>query len=78
MVMVFFREPWYLRGNKNLFAYEVPEFRILESELQFSDSPEIRIQKIFYNRNLWIQKQDRNSAYNGGPRNWNQKLEFPT
>jgi hypothetical protein len=30
------------------------------------------------NRNLWNQKRNRNSAYNGGPRNWNQKSEFPT
>jgi hypothetical protein len=41
----FFREPWYLRRNKHLFSYEVPEFRILESEFQFSDSPDIGIQK---------------------------------
>ncbi len=29
-------------------------------------------------QNLWNQTWNRNSAYNGGPRNWNQKLEFPT
>jgi hypothetical protein len=29
-------------------------------------------------RNLWNQKRDQNSACNGGPRNWTQKLEFPT
>ncbi len=45
MVMVFFREPWYLWRNKYLFSYEVPEFQILELELQFSDSPDIGIQK---------------------------------
>jgi hypothetical protein len=78
MAMVFFREPWYLRRNKHLFSCEVPEFQISESEFQFSDSPDIGIQKIFSDRNLWNQKRNRNSAYNGGPRNWNQKSEFPT
>jgi hypothetical protein len=29
-------------------------------------------------RNLWNQKLNQNSAYNGGPRNRNQKSEFPT
>ncbi len=29
-------------------------------------------------RNLLNQKRNQNSAYDGGPRNWNQKLEFPT
>jgi hypothetical protein len=43
MAMVFFREPLYLRRNKYLFSYEVPEFRISESEFQFSDSPDIGI-----------------------------------
>jgi hypothetical protein len=28
-------------------------------------------------RNLWNQKQNWNSAYDGGPRNRNQKSEFP-
>ncbi len=78
MAMVFFREPWYLWRNKHLFSYEVPGFQIFESEFRFSDSPDIGIQKIFSNRNLWNRKQNRNSAYNGGPRNQNQKLEFPT
>ncbi len=45
MAMVFFHEPWYLQRNKYLFSYEVPEFRFLESEFQFSDSPDIGIQK---------------------------------
>ncbi len=49
-----------------------------KSEFQFSDSPDIRILKKKSNRNLWNQKWNRNSAYDGGPRNWNQKLEFPT
>ncbi len=44
----------------------------------FSDSPDIGISKKKSDRNLWNQKWNRNSAYNGGPRNWNQKLEFPT
>jgi hypothetical protein len=78
MALVFFREPWYLRRNKHLFSYEVPEFRISESEFQFSDSPDIGIKKIFSDRNLWNQKRNWNSAYDGGPRNWNQKSEFPT
>ncbi len=30
------------------------------------------------NRNLRNQTWNWNSAYDGGPRNWNQKLEFPT
>jgi hypothetical protein len=76
--MVFFCEPWYLRRNKYLFYYEVPEFRILESEFRFSDSPDIGISKKKSNWNLWNQKQNQNSAYIRGPRNWNQKLEFPT
>ncbi len=29
-------------------------------------------------RNLWNQTWNWNSASDGGPRNWNQKLEFPT
>jgi hypothetical protein len=45
MVMVFFREPWYLLRNKYRLSYEVPEFQILESEFQFSDSSDIGIQK---------------------------------
>jgi hypothetical protein len=53
MAMVFFHEPWYLRMNKYLFSYEVPEFQISESEFQFSDSLDIGIQKIFSDRNLW-------------------------
>jgi hypothetical protein len=47
MAMVFFREPWYLQRNKHLFSYEVPEFQILESKSQFSDPPDIGIQKYF-------------------------------
>ncbi len=31
-----------------------------------------------FDRNLWNQKQNRNTASDGGPRNWSQKLEFPT
>jgi hypothetical protein len=58
MAMVFFREPWYLWRNKHLFSYEVQEFQILESEFQFSDSPDIGIQKIFSDRNLWNQKNE--------------------
>jgi hypothetical protein len=77
MAMVFFNEPWYLRRNKYLFSYEVLEFQILESEFQFSDSPDIGISKK-NDRNLLNRKWNWNSAYNGGPRNWNQKLEFPT
>jgi hypothetical protein len=45
MAVVFFHEPWYLQRNKHLFSYEVPGFQILESEFQFSDSPDIGIQK---------------------------------
>jgi hypothetical protein len=29
-------------------------------------------------RNLWNRTRNRNSAYDGGPRNWNRKSEFPT
>ncbi len=29
-------------------------------------------------RNLWNQKRNQNSVYDGGPRNQNRKLEFPT
>jgi hypothetical protein len=29
-------------------------------------------------RNLWNQKQNQNFAYNGSPKNWNQKSEFLT
>ena len=55
-----------------------PEFRILESEFQFSDSPDIGIQEKFSDRNLRNRKWDQNSASDGGPRNRNQKSEFPT
>jgi hypothetical protein len=61
-----------------MFSYEVPEFQILESEFPFSVSPDIRISKKKSDRNLWNQKQNRDSAYNGGPRNRNQKSRFPT
>jgi hypothetical protein len=33
---------------------------------------------MFSDRNHWNQTWNQNSAYNGGPRNWNQKSEFPT
>ncbi len=65
--MVLFHEPWYLRRNKYLFSYEVPEFQILESEFQFSDSPDIGIQKLFSDRNFWNQKRNWNSASDGVP-----------
>jgi hypothetical protein len=53
MAMVFFREPWYLRRNKYLFSYEVPESQILKSEFRFSDSPDIGIQNnIFWPESL--------------------------
>jgi hypothetical protein len=56
--------------------YRNSEYR--KSEFQFSDSPDIGISKIISDRNLWNQKWNRNSTSNGGPRNWNQELEFPT
>ncbi len=53
------------------------EFRILETEFRFLDFSKAELKKKS-DRNLWNQKRNQNSASDGGPRNWNQKLEFPT
>jgi hypothetical protein len=49
---------------------------MLESGFQFLDFSTAEFQKKS-NWNLWNQKRNWNSASDGGPRNWNQKLEFP-
>jgi hypothetical protein len=54
------------------------EFRILESEFRFHNLSTAEFIKKNSDRNLWNQKRNQNSAFDGGPRNWNQKLEFPT
>ncbi len=53
----------------------IPIFGIGISISQFFNS---KIQEIFFEQNLRNQKRERNSASNGGPRNRNQKSEFPT
>jgi hypothetical protein len=64
--------------------YQVPAQRnywnskYCKSEFRFSDSPDIEISKKKSDQNLWNQKWNQNSAYHGGPRNRNQKWEFPT
>jgi hypothetical protein len=77
MAMVFFREPWYPRRNTYLFSYEVPEFRILESEFQFSDSPDIGIQKYFPTVIFRIQNEIGIPLTMGvpeiGTKNWNSQ-----
>ncbi len=77
MVMVFFREPWYLRRDKYLFSYEVPEFQISELEFQFSDSPDIGIQKIFSDRNLWNQKTELEFHLRWGSQKSESKIGIP-
>ncbi len=58
-----------------LFFLGIPNFGIGIPICRFFNRG---IQKIKSDGNLWNQKRNRNSASNGGPRNWNQKLEFPT
>jgi hypothetical protein len=53
------------------------EFGISESEFQFDDFSTEEFNKLF-DRNIRNQKQNWYSASNGGPRNQNQKSEFPT
>ncbi len=53
------------------------EFWISESEFGFVDFSTAEFKKKS-DGNLWNQKWNRNSASDGGPRNQNQKLEFPT
>jgi hypothetical protein len=59
--------PIFLLGNPN-FGIGILISRFFNSRIQEKNS----------NRNLRNQKRNRNSASNGGPRNRNQKLEFPT
>jgi hypothetical protein len=49
----------------------------LESEFWFDDFSTAEFKEKI-DRNIWNQKQNWKSASNGGPRNWNWKLEFPT
>ncbi len=53
----------------------IPNFANQNSD--FLTFQTLEIQKKNY-WNLWNQKRNRNSASNGGPRNRNQKPEFPT
>ncbi len=66
-----------MRCNEFLhfFSFRIPNFWIGIPISQFFNS---RIWEKFSDRNLWNWKRNQNSAYNGGPRNWNQKMEFPT
>ncbi len=51
---------------------------IINRNSNFLTLQTLEFQKKYSDQNLWNQKQNWNSTYNGGPRNWNQKLEFPT
>ncbi len=53
------------------------EFQILKSEFRFLDYSTAEFEETKSEQNLWNQKRNRNSASNGGPRNWNRKSELP-
>jgi hypothetical protein len=55
--------------------FGIPNFGIGIPISQFFNS---RIQEKIFQRNLWNQKRNQNSTSDGGPRNRNQKPEFPT
>jgi hypothetical protein len=89
MAICFIRQPWYLQRNKYLFSYEVSQsplhtqYNYRNSKVQNQNSEFLTLQTSEFqkknsDRNLRNQKQKQNSAYNGGPRNCNIKLEFPT
>ncbi len=59
------------------FLHKQSKFQIVESEFQFDDFSTAEFKKK-PGWNIRSRKQNQNSAFNGGPRNWNQKLEFPT
>ncbi len=66
-----------IRSSKFL-RKQLPEFQISQIGILIFWLSRHRNFKKISNWNLWNQKWNRNSAYNGGPRNRNWKLEFPT
>jgi hypothetical protein len=61
--------------NSYVFFFGIPNFGIRIPISQFFNSG---IREKFSDWNLRNRKRNQNSASNGGPRNRNQKSEFPT
>ncbi len=47
-------------------------------EFRFDDFPETEFQKIDSDQKIWNWKLNWNPTSDGGSRNWNQKMGFPT